>query len=173
MKRIAALFTIMMAILLSMVLVAGCQQQNGETEKYSGHGVSFDYPKNWVEVQVTEPEALWTVAFEDTGSDIEPGVVVYAYQMEGMTLREFELAHPWVGTNVNYTTSIVDVVINGRDAIMYSFTAEIYGAQVTGDSIYITKDYEVVYYVECYSLTSEYSASEDAFNTLLNSFTID
>ena len=40
------------------------------------------------------------------------------------------------------------------------------------DDIYITKDYEVVYYVACYSLTSEYSASEDAFNTLINSFKI-
>ncbi len=169
MKRLATLFTITLVILLSIASVVGCQQEAGI---YTGHGVSFDYPTDWVEVETSDPEALWIVAFQERGSGIEPGVTVLAYHMEGMTLREFEQAHPWAFTNVNYTTSIVDVTINGRDAIRYSWTAELDGPPLKGDTIYITKDYEVVYYVECYSLTSEYSTSEDAFNMLLNSFKI-
>ena len=158
MKGLTALFTITLVILLSMVSLVGCQQQTKETKTYTGHGVSFDYPKNWVEVEASEPEALWVVAFQERGAGIEPGVGVVAYPMEGMTLREFEQAHPWAVANVNYTTPIVDVTINGRDAIRYSWTADSDGSPVKGDDIYITKDYEVVYWVGCYSLTSEYFA---------------
>ena len=173
MKRIVIWCTVILVVLLSMVSVAGCEQGTKTTKTYTGHGVSFDYPKDWVEVECSEPEALWIVAFQTKGAGIEPGVTVAAYHMEGMTLREFEQAHTWVFTNVNYTTPIMDVTINGRNAIRYSSTAETDGSPVKGDTIYITKDYEVVYWVDCYSLTSEYSTWEDAFNTLLNSFKIE
>lgn len=203
MKKLAILCTVILVLLLPAALVVGCQQpappeevpppevappkEEGvpeevappppieETLTYtnSEYGVSFDYPTDWIEVEISDPEALWIVAFQESGYGIESGVAVAAYDMEGITLREFEQAMPWVFTNVNYTMPIVEVTINGRDAIRYSWAAESDGSPVKGDDIYITKDYEVVYWIECYSLTSEYFASEDAFNMLLDSFNIE
>jgi hypothetical protein len=172
MKRLATLFTITLVTLLSIASVGGCGYQQ-EAGTYTGHGVSFDYPQDWIRVDYSDPGALWTVAFQERGSGIEPGVTVAAYYMEGVTLREFEQTQPWIVTNVNYTTSIVDVTINGRDAIRYTHTAVLNGSLVKGDTIYITKDYEIVYFVDCYALTSEYSTVQDAFNTLLDSFKIE
>ena len=175
MKKLAILCSVALIVLLSVVPVVACQPTSAppETKTYTGHGVSFDYPKDWIKVGAEDPEALWIVAFQERGSGIEPGVVVVAYHMEGMTLREFEEASPWVFANVNYTTPIIDTTINGRDAIRYSWTAEFEGSPVRGEDMYITKDYEVVYFVGCYSLTSEYSTSQDAFNMLLDSFEIE
>lgn len=172
MKRLATLFTITLVTLLSIASVVGCGGQQ-EAGTYTGHGVSFDYPQDWIRVDYSNPEALWAVAFQERGSGIEPGVTVAAYYMEGVTLREFEQTQLWGFTNVNYTTSIVDVTINRRDAIRYSFLAELDGSPIKGDDIYITKDYEVVYWAGCYALTSEYSTVQDAFNTLLASFKIE
>jgi hypothetical protein len=172
MKRLATLFTVTLVTLLSIASLVGCGYQQ-EVGTYTGHGVSFDYPQDWIRVDASDPEALWVVAFQEGGSGTEPGVAVKAYNMAGMTLREFEQTHPWAFTNVNYTTSIVDVTINGRDAIRFSWTAELWGLSLKGDDIYITKDYEVVYQASCYALTSEYSTVQDAFNTLLDSFKIE
>ena len=188
MKKPAILCVVVLIALLSVVSIVGCQQEQEPeptpttptplpttgTKTYTGHGASFDYPEDWVTVGTgDDPEALWTAAFEERGEGIVPGVTVAAFHMEGMTLREFEQAHLWAFTNRNYITSIADVTINGRDAIRYTWTAELDGLPVKGDDLYITKDYEVVYYASCYSLTSEYPTSQDAFNMLHNSFKIE
>jgi hypothetical protein len=176
MKKLAILCAVAFIALLPAVPLVGCQPTSAptsETKTYTEHGVSFDYPEDWVKVGAEDPEALWTVAFQERGSGIEPGVVVVDYGMEGMTLREFEQGHPWVFANFDYTTPLADTTINGRDAIRYSWTAEWEGSPVTGEHMYVTKDYEVLYFVECYSLTSEYPTSEDAFKKLFNSFEIE
>jgi hypothetical protein len=182
MKRLAILCAVALIVLLPVVSIVGCQSTSApppitptlpETKTYTEHGVSFDYPEDWVKVGAEDPGALWIVAFQENGSGIEPGVAVVAYDMEGMTLREFEEAHPWVFTNFDYTMPITDTAINGQDAIRYSWTAECEGSPVTGEHVYVTKDYEVLYFVECYSLTSEYPTKEDAFKNLFNSFEIE
>ncbi len=173
MNSLVMMCTVILVVLLSAVSVVGCQQ----TKTYSGHGVSFDYPMDWVEVEASAPGALWTVAFEkERGSSLgggHPGVGVAAYPMEGMTLRGFNQTLIWTATNLNYTTPIIDETINGWDAIKYSWAEESGVARRKGDTMYITKDYEVVYYVDCSAYNLDYVSSEDDFNMVLNSFKIE
>ena len=76
-------------------------------------------------LDVSDSEALGVVAFQRRGTDIEPGVIVEACSLEGMTLRKCEQAHTFAFTKTEYTTPIEDVTINGRDAIRYIWMAEL------------------------------------------------
>ena len=179
MKKLVILYTVILLVLLPIVLIVGCQQQPTaptETKTYTGHGISFDYPANWRQVELTGyTEAIWQIAFEEPVSGIAPGVGIIKYDMQGETLEDFhtKMAEELVVFGSRNVLAIVEVTINGLDAFITTFTEESPEGTIKGKEMTITKNHEIAYCVDCYSLLSDYDRSEENFDMIHNSFKIE
>ncbi len=175
---------LLLLVLLSVVVIAsGCidggnQATNdiNKTQTYSGDEFTVKYPGTWQQIPSKAPNS--TVAFGDPGSADSDGnvqinvVIQKSLKNPGTTLQEYfnSTYTQFAAQNLGYKPiSEGSVLINGINALENIYYINSDGTDKQVRAVWIQNN-RMIYVILCSAPVSDFSAQQENFDIIVNSF---
>ncbi len=172
MKKIGIIGII--SVLVLIVAMSGCTSSNS----YSGNGVSFNYPSEWKELNVSPPNLVGVGDPNSVDNQTKNVNTVVAIQKTaipaGQTLKQvYDTTYQeFAQTDSSFkTVSDTTMTVDGTTAYVNTHLINVDGVQKQEQAVWLLKN-GYAYVILCGALPSQFSSQQANFNMIINSFKV-